>query len=128
LRIDGTLEAVTVSAVLELVARMRRDSFSRNRNFDAFASASDEATRARRLWRYLRSIERDLTSFQPRPGMSGVNLRVERRTDGGRRITIDVPEVRVRRIAVLSAEEYALLCEHPDARAILERFDGAEVG
>jgi hypothetical protein len=115
---------MTVSNVLELVARMRRDAFSRNRNFDAFARAEEESARARRVWRYLRGLERDLAAYSPRVG-SGVTLRVERRVEGGRRIVIDVPEVRMRRIALLTAEEYALLREHPDARALLDRLDGS---
>ncbi len=100
---------------------MRRDAFSRNRNFDAFASANDEATRARRLWRYLRSLERDLASIEPRN--RGISLTIEDRVGGGRRITIDLPEVRVRRVALLSAEEYGLLREHPDVRAVLDRAE-----
>jgi hypothetical protein len=114
---------MTVSNVLELVARMRRDAFSRNRNFDAFARADADAARARRLWRYLRSIERDLTAAGPRIGM-GVHLTVEPRAEGGRRITIEVPEVRMRRVAVVTAEEYLLLREHPDARAVLDAAEG----
>src|SRR5262245_5805816 len=105
---------------------MRREAFSRNRNFDAFASADADAARARRLWRYLRSLEQDLTSAGPRIGM-GVNLQVEPRPEGGRRITIEVPEVRLRRIAVLNAEEYELLREHPDARALLDVAEGRRV-
>src|SRR5215813_10180075 len=107
---------MTVSTVLELVARMRRDAFSRNRNFDAFARADEEGTRARRIWRYLHSLERDLVACGARVGL-GIRLGIEHRPEGGRRILIEVPEVRMRRIAVLSAEEYALLREHPDARA-----------
>jgi len=113
---------VTVSTVLELVARMRRDAFSRNRNFDAFARAEEEGTRARRVWRYLGSLERELVAYGPRVGL-GVRLGVETRPEGGRRIVIEVPEVRMRRIALLSAEEYALLREHPDARAVLDRAE-----
>ena len=108
--------------MLELVARMRRDAFSRNRNFDAFARADDEGMLARRLWRYLRSLERELVSYGPRLGL-GVRLGIEHRPEGGRRILIEVPEVRMRRVAVLSAEEYALLREHPDARAVLDRAE-----
>ena len=114
---------MTVASVLELVARMRRDAFSRNRNFDAFASADADAARARRLWRYLRSLEQDLTAAGPRVGM-GVNLSIEPYGEGGRRVVIEVPEVRMRRTAVLSAEEYALLREHPDARAVLDVVEG----
>lgn len=114
---------MTVANVLELVARMRREAFSRNRNFDAFAQADADAARARRLWRYLRSLEHDLTSAGPRVGL-GVHLEVEPRPEGGRRITIEVPDVRLRRIAILSAEEYDLLREHPDARAILDLAEG----
>src|SRR5262245_16454016 len=113
---------MTVASALELVARMRRDAFSRNRNFDAFARADAEGARALRVWRYLRSLEQDLTAAGPRVGQ-GVQLRIEPRAEGGRRITIEVPEVRMRRVAVVSAEEYELLREHPDARALLDRFD-----
>jgi len=114
---------MTVASVLELVGRMRRDAFSRNRNFDAFASANVDGTQARRLWRYLRSLEHDLTAAGPRVGM-GVSLKVEPRAEGGRLITIEVPEVRLRRVAVVSAEEYRLLREHPDARAVLDAAEG----
>jgi hypothetical protein len=114
---------MTVANVLELVARMRREAFSRNRNFDAFAQADADAARARRLWRYLRSLEQDLTQAGPRVGL-GVQLNVEPRPEGGRRITIEVPDVRLRRVAILTAEEYDLLREHPDARAILDVAEG----
>jgi hypothetical protein len=113
---------MTVASVLELVKRMRRDAFSRNRNFDAFARADAEGVRALRLWRYLRSLEQDLAAAGPRVG-TGVQLRVEPREEGGRRITIEVPDVRMRRIAMVSAEEWELLREHPDARAILDRAE-----
>ena len=110
---------MTVANVLELVARMRRDAFSRNRNFDAFATADADASRARRIWRYLRSIETDLVAAGPRIG-SGVQLRVEERDEGGRRITFSVPDLKLTRVAIVSAEEWDLLREHPDARAVLD--------
>jgi hypothetical protein len=113
---------VTLSAILELVRRMRREDFSRNRNYDAF-EGTDGATRARRLWRYLRSLERDLAANAARIG-AGVSLRIEPRAEGGRRITIEVPEVRMRRTAFVSAEEYALLRDHPDARRVLDAVEG----
>jgi hypothetical protein len=115
---------MNVANVLELVGRMRRDAFSRNRNFDAFAASDTDGTRARRLWRYLRSLEQDLTQLGPRFGV-GVSIQVEPRTEGGRRITIEVPEVRLRRVAVVTAEEYELLREHPDARAVLDVAEGS---
>lgn len=114
---------MTVANVLELVARMRRDAFSRNRNFDTFVDADADSWRARRLWRYLRSLERDLVSAGPRVGM-GVQLHVEPRPEGGRRIVIQVPDVRLRRVAILTAEEYMLLREHPDAAAVLDAVEG----
>lgn len=120
-RCNGTIDDVTVANVLELVGRMRRESFSRNRNFEAFA----EAGNARRLWRYLRSLEQHLLALGPRIGAGG-DVRVEPRTDGGRRIIIELPEVRVRRVAMLSSDEYALLREHPEARAILEFAEAAD--
>lgn len=117
---------VTVTAILELVRRMRRDDFSRNRNYDAFEGADGGATRARRLWRYLRSLERDLAANADRIG-DGVNLRIEPHDEGGRRITIEVPEVRMRRTAYVSAEEYALLRDHPDARRVLDAVEGGSL-
>ncbi len=111
--------AVSVKAVLDLVARMRRGAISRNRDFDIFARAEGEAARARRIHRYLRALEKDLADSRARIG-NGITLLVERASDGGRRITIEVPEVRMRRTAILSEEEYALLREHPDARALLD--------
>ena len=98
---------------------MRHDAFSRNRNFEVFARAESEAKPARRLWHYLRALEADLLANRSRIG-HGVNLRVERRADGGRRIILEVPEVRMRRTAILNAEEFALLEEHPETRALLD--------
>jgi hypothetical protein len=113
--------AVTASSVLELVARMRRDAFSRNRNFDAFANADTDAARARRVWRYLRSLEHDLIEAGAK---RDVSIRVEpvdpSNRDDKHRITIEVPEVRMRRTAIVSHEELELLREHPDARALLD--------
>jgi hypothetical protein len=115
---------MTVTSMLELVARMRREAFSRNRNFDAFASADADAARARRLWRFLRSLEQDLATVE----RHGLQITVEPADDGKRRITIWVPQVRLHRTAVLSAEEYALLREHPDARAVLDEVEGTSDG
>jgi hypothetical protein len=126
---------MTVANVLELVARMRRDAFSRNRNFDAFERADAEAVRARRLWRYLRSLEQDLMSFRSSGsggtgasgtgnGGMGVKIVLEPHGEGGRRITFSVPDIRMSRMAILSAEEYQLLREHPDARAVLDTVEG----
>jgi hypothetical protein len=108
---------VTASSVLELVARMRRDAFSRNRNFDAFANADADTARARRLWRYLRSLEHDLVAAGAK---QNVSIRVELVDAEKHRITIEVPEVRIRRTAIVSHEELELLREHPDARALLD--------
>jgi len=113
---------MTVASAIELVKRMRRDAFSRNRNFDAFARADAEGARALRVWRYLRSLERELARVGPHVG-TGIELRVEPREEGGRRITIESPGLRMRRVAVVSAEEYELLREHPDARAVLDRAE-----
>ncbi|MBI4512104.1 MAG: hypothetical protein HY698_20900 [Deltaproteobacteria bacterium] len=109
--------------MLELVARMRREAFSRNRNFDAFAAADADGARARRVWRYLRSLEKDLSSASL-GGETGVHLQIESHGDGGRRITIEVPSLHIRRVAIVNAEEYALLREHPDTRAVLDVAEG----
>jgi hypothetical protein len=105
--------------VIELVARMRREGFSRNRHFDAFAGKDAVAARARRVCRYLRSLEHDLATLR-RKHAGASRLHVELRGGGARRITIEVPAVRIRRVAEVSAEEYALLREHPEAREVLD--------
>jgi hypothetical protein len=110
-----------VANVLELVGRMRRAELSRNQSFDTFVDA--DGMRARRIWRYLRSLEADLRELGARTGL-GVVIRVEPRPEGGKRITIEVPEVRIRRIGVVSAEEYELLRQHPDVRAVLDVAEG----
>lgn len=103
---------------------MRRGAFSRNQNFDAFENADADGIRARRVWRYLKSLEQDLISLGPRYGV-GVSIRVEPRDqEGGRVIIIEVPEVRLRRVGVVSAEEYQLLRDHPDARVVLDLAEG----
>jgi hypothetical protein len=101
---------------------MRRGTVSRNRSFDAFEGTGSVGARARRVFRHLRSLERDLARHAGRAG-AGVRLHVERGAGGGRRITIEVPEVRMRRTAIVSAEEYELLREHPEARALLEAVE-----
>ena len=109
------------TSVIDLVARMRREGYSRNRHFDAFASKDAIAARARRVCRFLRSLERDLAALRTN-AREGV-LRVELRAGGARRLTIEVPAVRVRRVALVSAEEYVLLRDHPDAREALDRAE-----
>lgn len=115
---------MTVTRILELVARMRRDAFSRNRNFEAFASADADGARARRLWRFLRSLERDLEAARAE-ATSPIRLSVHPHGEDGRRLVIEVPALRLRRVAVLSAEEYRLLREHPEARDALDRAEAA---
>jgi hypothetical protein len=113
---------MSIVGALELVKRLRSGTLSRNRDFDTFARDA-EGARALRVSRYLRSLEKDLAALAPGGVGVDVQLRVERREEGGRRITIEVPAVRSRRVAMLSAEEYELLREHPGARAVLDRAE-----
>src|SRR5512140_2513633 len=102
-------------SILDLAVRLRRGELSRNRNFEELAAADGAGERALRLCRFLRSLERDLTRRSPE-----VRLAVHPHGDGGRRLVIEVPGLRLRRVATLSAEEYGLLREHPGVRVALD--------
>lgn len=114
---------MSTADVLDLVSRIRRGAFSRNRNYGEFEDSRGAAARAQRLSRFLRSLERDLGDVAAE-GNPAAQLWVEPGERGGRRLVIEVPTLRLRRVAVLSAEEYDLLREHPEARAALDRAEG----
>lgn len=110
------ISAMKVSGPIELVTRMRREAFSRNRNFDSFA-AQEHSVRARRIWRYLNALERELLAF----GRGDTaQIRVETIAEEGKRIIIEVPKVRMRRVALLDSTEYHLLRERDELRALLD--------
>lgn len=109
---------MSAARVVELVQRIRREGWSRNRDFDGFAREALGA-RALRIDRWLRSLERDVAR-----GGDAVTVTVEA-TPHGKRVTLDVPALHARRVAELSDGEYAILCAHPVAGALLLRAESA---
>ena len=107
---------MSATRVVELVQRIRREGWSRNRDFDGFAGDA-MAGRALRIHRWLRSLEDDLAHAG-----DGATLTVEE-TAHGKRVTLDVPALHARRVAELSDGEYAILCAHPIAGALLLRAE-----
>jgi hypothetical protein len=101
----------------KIVRRLLRDDdvvFSRNRNFEAFDDP--KVKRAMRLYRHLRSLERDLLSL----GEAGSALLEAVESEG------DVVTVRLSfegpgatRTSYLSAREWALLLENQTVHDIL---------
>ena len=104
--------AVSAPEVFALVGRLRRGLLSRNRSFGLFLQPA--ARRAQRLHRRLRALERDLRA----PG-AAVRLELGEGAAGTYRLTLDLPHIRLRRIATLAREELELLCEDAVLRARL---------
>jgi hypothetical protein len=96
-----------------LIERLRQDpgAFSRNKNFHAFEDP--ELVRARKIFRHLRAVERDLLAFG-RAG--GVTVSPEAR---GVRISVRLDAISGTRTAFLTAREFSLLLENPEIRALL---------
>lgn len=94
-----------------MVRSIRERRWSRNRNFDAHATA--EGAQARRLHRFLAGVEHDVL------GASEVKV-----TQRGDRylVAMSFDKVRSRRVVVLDAEEYALLVENPRIAALMADF------
>jgi hypothetical protein len=93
-------------AIRAYVEQMRSGRLSRNRHFDTFTSA--EGRLAQRVHRRLRGLERELLA-------PGADVRLEHAADPDRYIvTVEYRTVRLRRVAVLTPDELALLCQ--DAR------------
>lgn len=99
---------VSVKDVYSIVRSIRDNGFSRNRHFDAHTSK--ESAEARRVHRFLRAIERDLRAAQ--------QVRVAR-DESGYSVAMMFPEVRLTRVAALTVEEHALLCEDPRLARLL---------
>ena len=97
--------------VYSLVRSIRRAEFPRNRNFDAHATGAGAA--ARRLHRFLRGVERDVTRAN--------DVLLRRAPDGSFLITMRFQSVRLERRVLLSRAEYALLVEDDRVRARLDQ-------
>src|SRR5262249_55676035 len=96
-----------------LIERLRQDprALSRNRNFHAFDDPS--LLRARRVFRLLRSIERDLLACGQG---GGVHVAAEGRLV---KISVSLGSVSGTRTAFLHPREFDLLLSNPDIREIL---------
>jgi hypothetical protein len=90
-----------VSDVYALVRSIRANELPRNRHFDTHATA--EGAEARRVHRFLRAIERDVET---------ANVVRVRRHDNGYTVVMEFSAVRLRRVVMLTAQEYALLVEN----------------
>jgi hypothetical protein len=94
--------------IQRVVRRLREEpGFSRNRHFLAFASA--EGRRALRIYRHLRSIERDL--------VAGSQATLTR--EDGRRVRLDLRSKRGARTAYLTFDELRLLSGSAAVRTAL---------
>ena len=101
-----------------LVASLRRGLLSRNRNYEQLSGGV--GLEARRLWRFLRSVEKDVRAADEALACGDASIRQELLGQGHRLITIELPRIGLRRTTRLSAEEYALLVEDEIARRALE--------
>jgi len=97
-------------AIYELVRVLRGSSLSRNRNFEAHASA--EARAARRIVRFLRGVEADVL------GAERVWSRPTR--NGGVVLELALPALKLERTVELDARAYALLMENAACAARLQ--------
>jgi hypothetical protein len=97
-----------VSDVHALVRSIRGLSYSRNRNFEAHQSRA--SVEARRLHKFLRTVERDVRAARQ------VSV-----TRTGDRFVLEMvfPAVRLRRAVVLDAEDFALLTEDEQLAQLL---------
>lgn len=96
-----------------IIERLRQNpqALSRNRNFHVFDDPS--LLRARRIYRHLRSLERDLLT----PGGAS-DIRVEP-DPLGVKISFWLKTIRGRRTAFLTQRELDLLLDNPQIRALL---------
>ncbi|RAL20994.1 hypothetical protein DL240_15095 [Lujinxingia litoralis] len=104
----------------KIVRRLLRDddvAFSRNRNFEAYQDA--RVQRALRLYRHLRSLERDLLRLE-----SGDEVRLEAVEREGDEVTVRLEflERKGKRISYLNAREWGLLLESKRVCDILARL------
>lgn len=90
-----------MSDVYALVRDLRENKFPRNRNFEAHEAPL--GLEARRLFRFLRGIERDVRAAE--------TVIVERAEGGCYTLSLAFPAVRLTRVVSLTAGEYGLLVE-----------------
>ena len=97
--------------VYRLVRALRDQALPRNRHFEAHAGSSGK--RARSIFRFLASVERDLRR--------ATEARSVARADGGLRLELAVSALQFRRTVELDARAHALLLENAEIAGQLHR-------
>ncbi|MEO6950919.1 MAG: hypothetical protein ABI321_03820 [Polyangia bacterium] len=92
--------------IYELVRALRAAVLPRNRNFDTYASAAGK--RARRIHRFLLSVEKDLARAEGVSAKEGVG--------GALELTLLLPALGLRRVVQLDSHARALLLESEQGR------------
>lgn len=100
------------SSTYELLARLRENRVSRNRNFELFHSPA--ARRALRIHRMLRQLEKDLVRHAGRG-----TLRVIRLPQNRVIVELEVPHLRLKRRVFLEEAELALMAQVPEVARLL---------
>jgi hypothetical protein len=104
------------SSTYELLARLRENGVSRNRNFELFHSPA--ARRALRIHRMLRQLEKDLLRHATRG-----TLRVIRLPGDRVMLELEVPHLKLRRRVFLEEAELALIAQVPEVARLLALGD-----
>jgi hypothetical protein len=104
-------EPSTEGRIYAMVRSLRRNELPRNRHFDAHAGADGAA--ARRIHRFLRGVERDLRL--------ATRIELTDGEEGQRVLTLELGEVRLRRVVALSPTEFSILAENAENAAFLSR-------
>jgi hypothetical protein len=97
--------------IYRIVRALRSAQLPRNRHFELHATPTVRA--ARRVHRFLRSVELDLRR--------ATEVRVARRPDGGVRLELAQEQVRFRRTIELDAHAHALLLENSENANLFSR-------
>ncbi|HCF58685.1 MAG TPA: hypothetical protein DFS52_11920 [Myxococcales bacterium] len=94
---------------------------SRNRHFSTFDNP--DGRRALRISRELRSLARDIVA----QAEAGNPVRIERVEENGAlvRVLVDIAQLKARRTAFLSPEEFEILLSDENVREALERAKAA---
>ena len=95
-----------MAEIYELVRALRGAVLPRNRNFDAYASAAGK--RARRIHRFLLSVEKDLARAESVTATEGA--------DGALELTLMLPSLGLRRTVQLDRHARTLLLESTQAQ------------
>ncbi len=117
------LDFLSMDLTYKIVRRLLRDrevDFSRNRNFESYEDP--KVKRALRIAKHLASVERDLLAADG----DQVTLQAIEQTAGEVVVRLMYRSGNGRRVSFLTPDEWLLLLENEQVRAVLERLlDGA---